>query len=246
MARKTTKSLSGLPEDIQQSLERRWNIKYDIHQPFTLSDVHSTFLELLLYEKTKMVLVDGPAGSAKTYLAVLAALLQLSSKDCDKIVYIRSIVESASRSLGSLPGDIAEKFQPWSMPLSEKLEELLKPQDVQHLFKHHVQCLPVNFARGLTFKNSTVIIDEAQNMTLNELTTVLTRFGHYSKYIILGDARQSDINGRSGFEPILNAFNNEESESRGIHTFQFGKAEIVRAPILQHIVEVLESIPKMK
>ena len=96
-----------------------------IKNKYTLNAVHKTFLDLCLYEKTKMVFVDGPAGTAKTFIAVLSALTLLQQKRISKIVYIRSIVESAEKSIGALPGEVNEKFKPWSLPMLDKLNELL-------------------------------------------------------------------------------------------------------------------------
>ena len=109
----------------------------------------------------------------------------------------------------------------------------------------YIKCVPVNYTRGLTFKNACVVIDESQNLTREELTTILTRFGDNSKYIVVGDTRQSDIGNKSGFKAIYNAFNSEESVEKGLHTFKFTELEIVRSEILKYIVKVLEKL-KMK
>ena len=154
----------------------------------------------------KMCMIDGPAGSAKTYLAVFVALQLLRTQKIEEIVYIRSVVESASKSMGSLPGEVEEKFLPWSLPLLEKLNELLDKPTINNLMTEgYVKCVPVNYTRGLTFKNACVIIDESQNLTREELTTILTRFGENSKYIVVGDTQQSDIGNKSGFKAIFNA-----------------------------------------
>ena len=194
---------------------------------------------------TRLVFAEGPAGTAKTYLATYCALSLLKCKAVEEVVYIRSVVESASQKMGSLPGEVEDKFLPWSMPLVEKLDELIGPASRQHLMeKGLVHCVPVNFVRGLTFHDSVVIVDEAQNLTTSELVTILTRFGHNSKFIVVGDTRQCDINSRSGFEPIFNCFNNKISERNEIYTFTFGESEIVRSEILKFIVKQLEKIKK--
>ena len=124
----------------------------------------------------------------------------------EEIIYIRSVVESASKSMGSLPGEVEEKFLPWSLPLLEKLNELLDKPAINNLMTEgYVKCVPVNYTRGLTFKNACVVIDESQNLTREELTTILTRFGENSKYIVVGDTQQSDIGNKSGFKAIFNA-----------------------------------------
>lgn len=212
---------------------------FAIKNKYNLNDVHKTFLDLCLYEKTKMVFVDGPAGTAKTYLAVLSALTLLQQKKIKKIVYIRSIVESAEKSIGALPGEINEKFKPWSLPMLDKLHELLTESASDALINNNiVQCVPVNFVRGLTFHDSVVIVDEAQNLSRKELVSILTRFGHNSRFIIAGDLNQNDI-AKSGYKDILERFNDEESTNHHIHCVHFGQDEIVRSHILKFIVRKL-------
>lgn len=216
-----------------------------IKNKYQLNDAHKTFLDTCLYEKTKMVMVDGPAGTAKTFLAVYAGLLLLQEKKIKNIVYIRSIVESATKSIGALPGELDEKFKPWSLPLLDKLNELIPPSSIDDLIESGtIKCIPVNFVRGLTFHDSLVIIDEFQNLTHEEGVTILTRFGHNSKYIAIGDARQADIGSKSGFKDLFHAFNDDESAEHGIHTFNFGENEIVRSKILRFIVSKIAKIKK--
>tara|TARA_R100001129_G_scaffold4435_1_gene4030 strand:- start:1106 stop:1555 length:450 start_codon:yes stop_codon:yes gene_type:complete len=148
--------------------------------------------------------------------------------------------------MGSLPGEVEEKFLPWSLPLLEKLNELLDKPTINNLMTEgYVKCVPVNYTRGLTFKNACVVIDESQNLTREELTTILTRFGENSKYIVVGDTQQSDIGNKSGFKAIFNAFNTAESKEFGLFGFKFTELEIVRSEILKYIVKVLEKL-KMK
>lgn len=232
-----------LMHNIEVSVKKNWFCNFKIHNEFKLTDVHQSFLDLFLYKDTKMIFVDGPAGSAKSYLAVYGALQLLQKKSIDQIVYIRSIVESASKSIGSLPGELQEKFQPWSLPLMEKLDELVGPKIGGELMRNnYVKCMPVNFVRGLTFRNSVVIVDEVQNLTTDECIATLTRFGDNTKYIVIGDSFQSDIGKKSGFTKIRQAFNDAESEQQGIHSFVFSENEVVRSQILKFIVKRLERI----
>ena len=108
--------------------------------------------------------------------------------------------------------------------------------------KGYIKCIPVNFTRGLTFRESVVIVDEAQNMTKDELTTVLTRFGEDSRYIIVGDSLQSDINGKSGFNKIKEVFNSDECRDKGIFTYNFTDEDVVRSKILKFIVSRLAEV----
>ena len=223
--------------------QQNWELNFNIKAKFKFSEKHQRFIQTLVDEKTKMVFADGFAGTAKTYLSVYGALTLLEAKKVDQIIYLRSVVESATQKIGHLPGELEQKFQPYSLPLIDKLDELVSKTTSDKLVKQeYIKCLPVNFTRGLTFHNSVVIVDEAQNLTRQELVTLLTRFGEDSKYVIIGDTNQSDINGKSGFKPILQAFDTDNSMVNGIHTFKFNKTEIVRSKLLKHIVQVLESV----
>lgn len=224
-----------------------WDLNFKIDYKFgrSANDTHKSFIATMLRPDTKMLFVDGPAGTAKTYLAVYGALCELKKHLVEEIVYIRSVVESASQKMGSLPGEVDDKFGPWAMPMIEKLDELIEiPVRKELMTRGFVNCLPVNFVRGLTFNNSFVIVDEAQNLTSGELITILTRFGENSKYIIVGDSKQKDIGNRSGFAPVYKCFDNEASEQEGIYTFEFGADEIVRSEILRFIVKQLDGIKK--
>lgn len=232
----------ALLHDLEVTHKKELFCNFKIQNKFKLNDVHKTFVELCLYKDTKMIFVDGPAGSGKSYLAVYAALQMLQKKEINQIIYIRSIIESASKSMGSIPGTVSEKFEPWTMPIMEKLEELVGSKVGGELLRNnYIKCLPVNFVRGLTFRDSVVIMEESQNFTIDEIVTILTRFGENSKYIIIGDSYQADIGTKSGFIKIQEAFNDEESDEQGIHNFVFTENEIVRSEILKFIVRKIES-----
>tara|TARA_R100000951_G_scaffold83290_1_gene71061 strand:+ start:18069 stop:18839 length:771 start_codon:yes stop_codon:yes gene_type:complete len=231
--------------DFYREFAKNFNLSFKVSCEYDIQGRHREMLSKALDATTKMLVVDGPAGTGKTFLAVLAALTKLSKKEGDQIVYIRSLAESASKGIGALPGEVDEKFKPWSMPLIEKLNEITDKDTINKLFsEHYIHCIPVNFVRGLTFKDSVVIIDEAQNLTYNELKTILTRFGVRSQYFVVGDFTQSDINGKSGFKHIYNAFNNEESKLNNFYTIQFTKEDIVRSEELEFIVGQLEKVEK--
>lgn len=103
-----------------------------------------------------------------------------------------------------------------------------------------MSAVPINFLRGASWQNKLVFADEAQNFTTKELTTLITRIGEDSKIIIGGDFFQSDINGKSGFKPTFDKFDDDESKEMGIHTFSFDESDIVRSKILKFIIKRLE------
>ena len=241
MSRRTKKQAVEIDSsDEDDMFNGDWLLDFNIRKPFYFRPKHAEFYNIIGDKSTNMALVDGPAGTAKTYIAVYAALEMLrEQEDIEKIVYIRSIVESADRSLGSLPGEIDDKFSPYMMPLIEKVTEICGPGTCTMLkSKGLIDAIPVNFVRGLTFNKTCVIVDEAQNLTRGELTTIMTRFGRKSKYIICGDCNQSDIR-QSGFKDVFDKFNGEDSEDQGIYTTKFGLGEIVRSKILRFICQKL-------
>ena len=207
------------PFDLMADFER--SIKFNKRR-FRFSPKQKRFLELVLSEDSKIIFVSGPAGSSKTYMS-LYGMLKLMEEDFSKdILYVRSIAESADRGLGSLPGDITEKFDPFLGPLYDKMEEIVAPGDATFLKqKGKISAVPINFLRGASWQNKLV--------------------GEDSKIIIGGDFFQSDINGKSGFNPMFNKFDDDESEDMGIHTFSFNESDIVRSKILKFIIKKLES-----
>lgn len=211
----------------------------NLKKQFPLTENQTRFYHLSQHPQTNIVFVDGPAGSMKSYLAIYSALELLRGRHADQVIYIRSVVESSSKSMGFLPGEQESKFEPYCGPLKEKLNEILDAATITSLMTgKYIEAIPVNFVRGLTFHDSIVIIDESQNMTRGELTTILTRFGRNSKYFVCGDMKQCDIRD-SGFESVFQAFDTDHSEKNHIHCVKFDTYDIARSPILKHITQVL-------
>jgi len=225
--------------ELAESFEHNWMFNFKIKTPFYFNPKHREFYDCIKHSKTKMGFVDGPAGSMKTYIAVYAGLELIKQEQFQRLVYIRSVTESAERSLGSLPGEIDDKFSPYSIPLEEKITEITDASTYGMLKqKGVIEAIPVNFVRGLTFNKALVVIDEAQNLSRKELTTILTRFGRDSKYVVIGDCNQADVN-KSGYREIFNMFNTNKCTDNGIFSFEFGNSEIARSKILRFICSVL-------
>jgi phosphate starvation-inducible PhoH-like protein len=208
-----------------------------------LTEKQKTFLALALEEETNIIFVSGPAGSTKTYMAVYAALRHLSSNDDLDMFYVRTVIESADKGLGALPGSVEEKINPYMAPLEDKLIEML-PQNKtvrkELIDSGRIQAMPINFLRGASWKDKVVVADEAQNFTFKELTTLITRLGNNSKLFICGDFMQSDINGKSGYADMFNLFKDRESQDNGIHCFSFNKNDILRSELQKYIIGKLE------
>jgi phosphate starvation-inducible PhoH-like protein len=222
-------------------MERKIDFK---QRKFKFSNKQKELLELCLNPDTKAIFIAGPAGSSKTYMAIYAALNLLSSKRELEMIYIRSIAESADKGIGSLPGDVNEKFLPFSIPLDDKLDEIITAPTAINMKKDGViGVMPINFVRGSSWTNRVVVADESQNFSHKELVTLITRIGENAKLFVCGDLMQSDIR-LSGFEEMIELFDDEDSKARGIHVFKFGNEDIYRSEILRFIVAKLETLRK--
>jgi phosphate starvation-inducible PhoH-like protein len=225
---------------VHQNTKIRDDVKIDQRE---LTPKQIELLELLKNKNTKCVFISGPAGTSKTFTSILAGLYLLNQKRVSEIVYVRSIVESSDSKLGFLPGEMDEKMSPYIQPLIDKLEELLPKHDIDKLKKEErIHGFPINFLRGLSWNAKCIVADEAQNMTKKELTTLITRVGEFSKLFICGDPDQSDINGKSGFVPMMNVFDDEESRNNGVYVFKFGEDDIVRSGLVKFVLKKLKTL----
>ena len=173
---------------------------------FPWTEKQKDFFKIALNPSTKIIFVEGPAGTSKTLLSVYCSLQLLNMKVSSDIMYLRSAVESSDKSLGFLPGSAEEKLRFYNLPFLDKLDELLLETKAEKLEEEgRVSMFPVNFARGMNWRDKCVILDEAQNSTTKEITTVLTRLGENSRCFILADPLQTDLrNGNGGgFEKIV-------------------------------------------
>ncbi len=231
-------------KDRSQHVHQRDKITWElsIRQRSDLTENQLILLDIIAHRDTKIVFVSGPAGSSKTFISVLSALLSLSAKRVSDIIYVRTIIESASKSLGSLPGDAGLKMEPFLIPLMDKIDEMISPSEVKRLMAdERIKGIPVNYLRGASFNAQFIILDEAQNYTVKELTTAISRYGQHSKMLILGDPSQSDLSGKSGFSSFFNLFNDPESINNGIRCFSFTKEDIVRSELLKFVLHKIET-----
>lgn len=225
-------------EKIRKSLTKT-NIKL---KKIALTEKQMHLLKIIFDNDSKIIFISGPAGTSKTYVAIYGALQLYNMNNERGITYVRTIAESGEKSLGALPGEMAEKINPYMMPMNEKLDELLIPGQASTLKeKDIIKGMPINYLRGASWRDEIVIADESQNFTFKELTTLMTRLGEGSKLIICGDPMQSDINGKSGFADMYSLFNDDESKEKGIHTFYFGPEDIKRSEILKYVISKIQN-----
>jgi phosphate starvation-inducible PhoH-like protein len=208
------------------------------------TDKQKEIINLFLDKKTKLMILKGPAGTSKTILSMYLGLQLLNLKKVSDIVLVRSAVESSDSKLGYLPGDINEKVNVYMTPFNEKFSELVTEPQIHRLHKdNRITICPINFARGLHFAVKFVCCDESQNLTIRELQTLFTRMGEFSKMIICGDPDQSDLPyGKSGFNTVYKAFDNEDARNHGVHCVELTEDHIVRSELCRYVTHVFKGI----
>ena len=180
----------------------------------------------------------GPAGTGKTYLAVAAAIESLQRQDVKRIILVRPAVE-AGENLGFLPGDLSQKVDPYLRPMYDALYEMMGFEQVSNLIERRtIELAPLAFMRGRSLNESFIILDEAQNTTVEQMKMFLTRMGFGSKSIVNGDITQIDLptEKKSGLEHALSVV----SDIDKIASVHFSHKDVVRHRIVQEIVEAYE------
>jgi phosphate starvation-inducible PhoH-like protein len=190
-------------------------------------------------EQHDMVFGIGPAGTGKTYLAVAMAVVAMNAKKVSRIILVRPAVE-AGEKLGFLPGTLQEKVDPYLRPLYDALYDLMEPEKVDKMLeKNIIEVAPLAFMRGRTLNDAFIILDEAQNTTVEQMKMLLTRMGNNSKAVITGDITQIDRpnSRKSGLVDAINVLEGVE----GIHFCRFDDADVVRHQIVQRIVRAYDA-----
>ena len=190
-------------------------------------------------QKHDITFAIGPAGTGKTYLAVASAVDAFERDHVKRIVLVRPAVEAGER-LGFLPGDMAQKVDPYLRPLYDALYDLMGYDKVAKLFERSaIEVAPLAFMRGRTLSHAFVILDEAQNTTPAQMKMFLTRFGQNSRMVVCGDPKQVDIPGGPSQSGLNDAVARLEGVE-GIAVSRFTSADVVRHPIVGRIVEAYE------
>ncbi len=180
----------------------------------------------------------GPAGTGKTYIAIALAVQALKNKEVKRIILSRPAVE-AGEQLGFLPGDFKDKLDPYLQPLYDALFDMIPAKKLTEFFNDGIiEIAPLAYMRGRTLENSFVILDEAQNTSVNQIKMFLTRMGNGSKFIVTGDVSQIDLpkNKKSG---LLNAIDILKNINEIKFVF-FDKNDVVRHKIVKRIIEAYE------
>lgn len=184
----------------------------------------------------------GPAGTGKTYLAVACAVEALESELVQRLVLVRPAVEAGER-LGFLPGDLAQKIDPYLRPMYDALYEMMGFERVNKLIERTViEVAPLAYMRGRTLNDAFVILDEAQNTTIDQMKMFLTRIGFGSKAVVTGDITQIDLpnNRSSGLRNVIHVLKDVQK----IKFNHFTSKDVVRHPLVQHIIEAYDKHAK--
>ncbi|MDR1865622.1 MAG: PhoH family protein [Bacteroidales bacterium] len=192
------------------------------------------------YRQNDLLFAIGPAGTGKTYTAIALAVAAFKNKTVKKIILTRPAVE-AGEKLGFLPGDMKEKLDPYLQPLYDALHDMIPPKKLSELIEAGtVQIVPLAYMRGRTLDHAFVILDEAQNATVNQLKMFLTRMGRNAKFIVTGDVTQIDLPNRqlSGLSSTVQIL----KDISGISVIRFDRRDIIRHPLVKDIVTAYENL----
>ena len=196
-------------------------------------------LVLALQDDSQHIVVTaGPAGTGKTYLAMLAAVKAFRNGDVDRIVLTRPAVGVEGEEHGFLPGDLNQKMDPWVRPLTDILREYYRQPDIAAMIAEQtIEIAPLGFMRGRTFKNCYIIADEMQNATPNQCKMLMTRIGENSKIVITGDIEQADrIKGNNGLADLCERLG--EGGVKGIAVCDLDDRDIQRHRIISSVLDL--------
>ncbi len=222
--------------DAEKGCFRKEVIAYSFNgKPFKTKTVNQQrFIQLI--RENDLTFCIGPAGTGKTFLAVLMAVYYLKKGEISRIVITRPAVE-AGESLGFLPGDLKEKIDPYLMPIYDALDSILGSEQKEKMMeKGIIEVIPLAYMRGRTLDEAFIILDEAQNTTDKQMLMFLTRLGFNSKMVVNGDVTQIDLNiarAKSG----LKIASEKLHDLKNIGFIEFDNSDVVRNPLVQTIIE---------
>jgi phosphate starvation-inducible PhoH-like protein len=195
-----------------------------VYKPLTpKTDKQAEYIDAIKYYDQVVCL--GPAGAGKSYIASTLAAEALLANDVDRIVLTRPNIPTGP-SIGALPGSLEDKFGPWAAPILDTLEEKLGEEKFRKLMGKQIQMVPTEYIRGRSFERSFIIVDEAANLTIEQIKALLTRQGEGSTMILNGDVQQNDLGPTSGLSRLLEMISNQRLR---VPVVEFNIEDIVRS-----------------
>ena len=191
----------------------------------------------LLDPHTSITVATGPAGTGKTYLAMLAAIKAFRNGECERLVLTRPAVGVDDEKHGFLPGDLNSKMEPWTRPLFDVLREFYSAKEVARMIQEQIiEISPLAFMRGRTFKDAWIIADEMQNATPSQMKMLMTRIGENSKIVITGDVEQTDRTVHNN--GLIDLCKRLETQRDGLSVCYMNNRDIQRHPIIDTVLEI--------
>jgi phosphate starvation-inducible PhoH-like protein len=251
MTRKTTatpKSGTSKTTRAKKSVlpkESTINLKQDLLSQIKIDLKHKNETQKKLTQSIKngdVTVCIGPAGTGKTYVSCQQALLEVKNNDViKKIVLVKSVTTLKTEEIGFLKGSMEEKMEPFMYSFIGNFEKIIGKQLYENLkTEKYIEILPIAYLRGVNIDNAIVIIDEVQNISIDNIRTILTRLGENSKMVFLGDIKQIDSKNKnnSALKFLVEHFNNVDR----INIVEFNKNDIVRHPLIKTIEDIFDKV----
>jgi phosphate starvation-inducible protein PhoH and related proteins len=210
----------------------------EVRKDFNLKPMNSKQKEYISLIKTKqVVLAFGPAGTSKTFVPSVMAAQMFTNKDIHNITIVRPY-EGCGKSVGLLPGELSSKLAPVCQPVIDVFNKYLGKSAVEYAISHgQINMQALEFVRGITFDDTFVILDEAQNIDINSIKALLTRVGENCKVVISGDVKQKDIKGDSGLSWLISLLQKADLD---VGVVEFGNEHIVRSGFVKDFILAVE------
>lgn len=250
MTRKPSTTRTKKSETISSESQKQFNSSADMLSKLRLDVKCKTENQkklINLIKEKEIVICAGLAGTGKTFLTCFQALdlLKKYPETYKKIVLIKSVTTLKSEEIGFLKGTLEEKMEPFIYSFVNNFEKIIGKVQTELLRKEHIiETLPIAYLRGINIDNSLVVIDEVQNISIENIRTILTRIGYNSKMIFLGDVKQIDSKNKkdSALRFLLDKF----SHINEIGTIELGTEDVVRNPLIKKIEEVFDNLEENK
>lgn len=220
-------------------------LSFDLNiRPFPWTEKQSALIQAGLAKRTNYILCEAPPGVGKTLMAVYIGLKLLQERRISNVYFVRLPQESASKGIGFMPGDQSQKMEAFQMPMMDQLNQLLPAEQIAKLLKQgFIQTVPLGYVKGRTFNASLVIVDEAEDLTEQEMQLIMARLGRFSRMVLIGDHEQANVR-NSGFLKVYDGFNSPECVDQGIICLRFDESDSKRNGVLAYVIRRFRQIKR--